>query len=192
MLKLLISVVILISLIVYKLINTPSSTYVKSHIDNRYYLVQDRKDKQKIADDLATIRQNIISVTAYMLKNSPQDYKKYIEMINSKLNDVVIAENIKDLMYTSYSVNKGEQLIFCMRSKRKNAMNQKHDLNLMMYVVLHEISHIACPEYGHTQLFKDIFKYVTESAIKLGVYVPIDFRVSPTEYCGMTITDSIV
>lgn len=192
MLKLFISIVLLIVMIAYKILKTPASCYVKSSIDNKYYLVQDRKDKQQIADDLARIRKNIIELTKYMLNNSSDSHKQYIRNINDKLNHVTIAENIKDLMYTSYSVNKGEQLVFCMRSRKKQRNNEKHDLNLMMYVVLHEISHIACPEYGHTQLFKEIFKYITETAVQLDMYHPIDFRATPTEYCGMTITDSII
>jgi hypothetical protein len=83
-------------------------------------------------------------------------------------------------------------LVFCMRLRQSKKIDKKHDINLMMYVVLHEISHIACPEYGHTQLFKEIFKYITQSAINLGIYSQIDFKSMPTEYCGMTITDSIV
>lgn len=190
--KLLFSIIVLLCLIVYFWLYYVPSSYVKSSIDNKYYLVQDRADKQEVADTLAYIRRNIKILTKNMMKTAPEKYKPYVERLDKKLNHVVITENIKDFYYTSYSVNKGEQLVFCMRSRKTPTINKKHDINLMMYVVLHEISHIACPEYGHGKLFKEIFKYITESAISLGIYVPIDFKSSPTEYCGMTITDSIV
>jgi len=61
-----------------------------------------------------------------------------------------------------------------------------------MYVALHEISHIACPEYNHTTLFKQIFRFICEEAIAYGIYKKIDFDVSPKEYCGMTINDTVV
>jgi hypothetical protein len=61
-----------------------------------------------------------------------------------------------------------------------------------MYVALHEISHIACPEYGHGPLFKKIFGFITQVAIELNIYVHVDFNKSPEEYCGIYITESII
>ena len=62
----------------------------------------------------------------------------------------------------------------------------------MMYVGIHEMAHIACPEIGHGDLFKKIFKKLTEEAIKIGIYKKIDYSSQPTEYCGMILSSSIV
>ena len=63
----------------------------------------------------------------------------------------------------------------------------------MMYVVLHEISHVACPIYdNHGPLFKKIFGFLTNEGIKLNIYTNIDFKNKPVEYCGMTINESII
>lgn len=169
-----------------------SSSYVKSNVDQKYYLVRDLPDKQEVADTLAYIRNNVKLLIDEMKKTAPTKYRPYIKTLDEKFNDVPISENINEYFYTSYSVNKGEELVFCMRSRKDKENDQTHDTNLMMYVVLHEISHIACPEYGHGDLFKEIFKFITQSAVKMGIYSPIDFKNIPTEYCGMTITDSIV
>ena len=75
-----------------------------------------------------------------------------------------IYENDIDSKYTSYSVNKGEEIVFCLRSKETH---QLHSIDLMMYVALHEISHICCPEIGHTPLFKKIFAFLVNRAIEL-------------------------
>jgi hypothetical protein len=154
--------------------------------------VRDEKDKQIVADNLATIRKNVKILIEYMLKNSSETNKPSIQYLNSKLDHIIISENINDFKYTSYSVNKGDQLVFCMRSRNHKTNGEKHDLNLMMYVVLHEIAHIACPEYGHTDKFKELFQYITKCAVDCGLYVPIDFEHIPTEYCGMTINESII
>lgn len=62
-----------------------------------------------------------------------------------------------------------------------------------MYVVLHEISHVACPIYdNHGPLFKKIFAFLTKEAVKLNLYEIIDFNTNPKIYCGMKITDSII
>ena len=61
-----------------------------------------------------------------------------------------------------------------------------------MYVALHEIAHIACPEYGHTDLFKKIFAFFVLVAMNIGIYKKIDFNYDPVDYCGLTITESII
>lgn len=189
---LILSIILLILLFVYYKKYGYRSVYVKSNIDEQFYLVRDLPDKQMVANSIAYIKLQIQKLIEHMLKNSPKEYIPHIENLNKKFNSVIISENIYDFYYTSYSVNKGEQLVFCMRSRKNNENDKQHNINLMMYVVLHEISHIACPEFGHTKLFKDIFKHITESAIEIGIYTPIDFKNVPTEYCGMMITDSIV
>ena len=89
------------------------------------------------------------------------------ERLKQKFDPRVMSESPSDAKYTSYSVNKGEELVFCVRSKKTGKI---HDLNLLMYVALHEIAHIACPEQGHTPLFKKIFAFLTEQALKLKLY----------------------
>ena len=83
-------------------------------------------------------------------------------------------------------------LIIYMRTERKNNYNQLHDFNLVMYVVLHEISHIANPEYGHGEQFKKIFAFLTTEATKLGLYKKINFDQNAVEYCGLMINESII
>jgi hypothetical protein len=91
--------------------------------------------------------------------------------------------------YTSYSVNKGDELAFCLRCKETHKL---HDINTLMYVGIHEISHIACPEIGHGDLFKEIFKHFCLEAINIGVYRDEDYSVNPIKYCGMNLNSSIL
>lgn len=182
---------VLICTFAYYKIQSIASSYVRSNIDGKYYLVRNLPDKQLMADRIAYIRLNILKLIQHMQMTS-SEYKDNINTLANKFNNVTISENIFDSNYTSYSVNKGEQLVFCMRSRDHQMKDSMHDINLMMYVVLHEISHIACPEYGHTQKFKDIFKFITQQAISIGIYEPIDFKHIPKEYCGMIISDSII
>ena len=173
-------------------------TYVKSDIDGQYYLVRNVTDKQYACNILARIKENIIKLSDYLShhKSDPNlsKYVEYIDLLASKVRNIVIIESTQDSMYTSYSVNKGEQIVFCLRTKRSfGGLNDLHELNLIMYVVLHEISHVACPIYdNHGPLFKEIFAFITLYAIKMGIYKKIDFANSSVEYCGLMITDSII
>ncbi len=170
-------------------------TYIKSNIDNQYYLVRNVSDKQEAANTLAKIKQNILllSTNLYAHINDPENvkYKEYITRLYQKAPTIIIVESTKDSIYTSYSVNKGEQIVFCLR--KRVLPNELHDINLMMYVVLHEISHVACPIYdNHGPLFREIFNFITLNGIKLNIYSKIDFFTNPVNYCGLLITDSIV
>jgi hypothetical protein len=185
-------IIIIVITILYK-IRGDDLVYIKSDIDDKDYLVRDLSDKQRASNMLARISNNIIKLTKHLNDNKEGDYikyKVYIEQLVDKIEGVVIRESEKNSQYTSYSVNKGEQLVFCVRSKDRK--NHIHDLNLLMYVVLHEMAHVACPEYGHTPLFKYIFAFFTEVGIKMRMYNKISFEENPMEYCGLTISESII
>lgn len=169
-------------------------TYIKSDIDGQFYLVRNLADKRYVANILAKMKYNILSLSNHLYEKRDEkeykEFKPYIEQFNNRIKNVTILESTDDGVYTSYTVNKGEQIFLCVRSRK--IKDKIHDINLMMYVVLHEISHVACPEYDHTPLFKKIFAFLSNEAIKLNMYSKIDFFKHPEEYCGLVITDSII
>jgi hypothetical protein len=178
----------------YEKINYYKVVLVESDIDNKPYLVRDLPEKKDSANLLAKININMNKLNTYLFENKKKypKYIPYIEQLNEKLKKTKIQESTDNGIYTSYSVNKGEQIIFCLRSRSKDNPQKLHDLNLLMYVVLHEMGHVACPEFGHTDLFKDIFAFLATEAVKLDLYKKIDFREKNQEYCGLTISDSII
>lgn len=190
---LIIVLIIVIIILVYIRREYNDVVYLKSDIDNQLYLVRDLPDKQIACNLLATIKRNMFKLSEHLSQKRTEwkEYEKYIIQLNSKIYDAVLMESGENSVYTSYSVNKGEEIIFCLRSRSKET-NKIHDLNLVMYVVLHEMAHVACPEYGHTELFKHIFAFLVTRAIELNLYSKIDFYKEPTEYCGLIITDSII
>lgn len=194
--------------IVSKKFKERGMVYCKSVVDDAYYLVRDRLDKNRAANLLATIKKNIFDITEYMYRRllaidrlteiDRERYhsnKQYIEQLKTNISNVVIMESNESSRYTSYSVNKGEEIVFCIRSKTLSKLmdgNDMHDTNLIMYVALHEISHVACPEKDHTPLFLKIFNFICNEAVTMGIYKKIDFNNKSEEYCGMMITDSII
>ena len=186
-------IILIIGISIFYWYNFRSMTFLKSPLDNNYYMVRDLSDKDTAIIMLSTIKLNIIKLNDYLVKNKDdkyKEYKPYIEQLNDRIQSVSIAESRETSSSTSYSVNKGEELVFCLRSKKE--WNKFHNFNTIMYVALHEISHIACPEYGHGPLFKKIFAFITQVAIELNIYVHVDFNKSPEEYCGIYITESII
>ena len=174
-------------------LNQREVSVIKSSYDNNYYVVKEAVDSEEAADILAKLKQDIFKITDYLYENRDKfpENEEYIDQLYNRIQNVSIIENTGN-KYTSYTVNKGDQIVFCLRSKNEKRKGQLHDYNLIMYVALHEISHVACPEQGHTQLFHEIFNFICSEAIKLGMYTKIDFNRDPQEYCGMTISTSIV
>jgi predicted metal-dependent hydrolase len=117
--------------------------------------------------------------------------KQYIIQLNENLNKdrTLIYENDPNSDLTSFSVNKGEEIALCLKSKKTGLL---HKLNLMMYVTIHEMAHIACPEIGHGELFKKIFKFLCEQSIIINIYSNDDYEKNPVEYCGMMLSSSII
>lgn len=187
-------ITILFILIIILFIKTTKKPvkYVISDVDSHKYLVRDLKDSQRASNMLAKLKQNMMTLTNHLIANKKNfpGYEKYIDQLNEKIKDVDISESDEDSEYTSYSVNKGEQIVFCIRSKKN--VNKIHDINLVMYVALHEMAHVACPSYGHTEEFKKIFAFFVEQSMKLGIYNHIPFDKQPEEYCGLTISETIV
>jgi len=185
-------ILLIIIVLVYIKIKRGDLVYTESDIDSNKYLVRDVEDKKKAANLLARLKENITTLVTHLNNNinKYKEYEEYIKHLTSRIKSTDILESPSGSSYTSYSVNKGEQIVFCLRSKKFDG--RMHDLNLIMYVMLHEISHVACPEYGHTALFKRIFKFITGVAVDIGLYKKIEFSKDPVEYCGLTISDSII
>ena len=87
---------------------------------------------------------------------------------------------------TSYSVNKGDKLVICLRSKK--TYNFQDD-NTILFVVLHELAHIMTKSIGHKEEFWNNFRYLLKHAIEIKLYQYQDFNSNPEPYCGIQITD---
>ena len=158
---------------------------VQSKIDNRFYLVRNEPDQQQAADILANIRKKVIELTNYLETKYPND-NRVKRLVKYKPDNIV--ESSEHSKYTSYSINKGEKIVFCLRSR--NSDKKLVDLNLLMFVALHEIAHVITVSIGHTDEFWDNFKWILEQSIILKLYIPHNFSKKPEEYCGTHITDT--
>ena len=77
----------------------------------------------------------------------------------------------------------------CVDTVKKN-IGKLIDVNTLMYVALHELSHVASKSIGHTDEFWDNFKFLITESKEIGLYKPVDYKNTHTQYCGMTITDN--
>lgn len=188
----LILIILLMGFIFYlSKISKSEAQYVRSDLDGKDYLVQNLEGKEEAAYMLSVINEKINVFKTYLEenKNKYPDFKPYINQFIVKIKKLVLIENPPDGKYTSYTLNKGEEIALCLRSKKTG---QLHDLNLIMYVVLHELAHVACPEIDHTELFKIIFIFFIQIAIIIKIYKRVNYQINPHEYCGITIRENLL
>jgi len=160
---------------------------IKSSIDNREYLVQDRDDATDAANLIAEIRNRLITLVNHVIKMYPSDSTMSV-LLKRNFNPDVIKEGAENGgSTTSYSINKGEQIILCLRNKDKLM-----DINTMMYVAIHELAHLANDTIGHDASFWNTFQELLQEAMNIGIYKYHDFDKEPIEYCSMVISSSII
>jgi predicted metal-dependent hydrolase len=168
-------------------------TVVEASDTGMKLMVYNDKNKRASADLLSEVIKSMFKLRNNLIaeKDKHPEYKQYIELLEENFNDerTKIYENDPSSELTSYSVNKGEELAFCLKSKRTGEL---HELNLLLYVAIHEMAHMGCPEIGHGELFKKVFRFLTLEAIKMGIYKKDDYAANPVEYCGMILSSSIV
>jgi predicted metal-dependent hydrolase len=114
--------------------------------------------------------------------------KEDIDRLVANFNPDNFSETTPDAKYTSYSVNKGEKIVFCMRDKKDGEELVKE--NIMTFVAIHELGHLMTKSVGHEPEFWNSFKLLLKVAIDNGIYKNIDFNNTPKDYCGVKITDS--
>ena len=161
--------------------------YIKSTIDNRKYLVRKLPDRQEAADRLARVAQDCQKLIDH-LKEKDGKNPDVVRLVKN-FNPENISEGSNDSGYTSYSINKGEKVILCIRQKGTDMLV---DYNGLMYVTIHELSHLMTEEVGHTKMFWDNFKYILTEAVNIGLYKKVDYAKEPVKYCGIKITSSII
>ncbi len=159
---------------------------VRSKIDEKEYTVQIKDDSLEAANLIAKIREKLVVLMEHLEKSFSLNDER-VRLLKKNFRPDRLKEGVDTPGYTSYSINKGEQIVLCLRSNDKLV-----DLNTMLFVVLHEFAHLSTESIGHTEEFWDNFKWILEESINIGIYTKQEFKVKNVEYCGMTITSSLV
>lgn len=120
--------------------------------------------------------------------NMKEKLKDDIARLVSNFNPDAFSETTPDSKYTSYSVNKGEKVIMCMRSKDSDEKLVKE--NIMTFVAIHELGHLMTKSIGHEPDFWNNMRLLLKIAIDNGLYKNVDFNSTPKDYCGIKISDT--
>ena len=157
---------------------------VTSSIDKKEYLVQNLPDKQEAANLICKLRSKLIKLVDSFKDSQDPAYQRLV----AKFNPEAFEENDITANSTSYSENKGEKIVVCIRDKKEPY--PFIDENTIMFVLLHELAHLMTESTGHTPEFWNNFRRLLHDSVKDGIYIPVNYTQTPQSYCGMTISDS--
>ena len=160
--------------------------FVRSRVDGREYLVRRLPDATEAADMLARANQRLARLVQHMVAKFPDD--PAVKRLYDNYDPEALSEGGMEAGYTSYSVNKGEKIVLCLRQRDNSFV----DPNVLTYVAVHELGHLMSATVGHNDEFWANFKRVLEEAMAIGIYKKVDFAAQPHSYCGISITSSVV
>ena len=154
-------------------------TTIRSSVNGKPYRVIDYGDPVAAADMLAILETRARAFIKAAAAEYPEDatIKRIQKYWKGTISEIPQTETI------AYALGKKE-LFMCVRDSAGTVQNE-HDL---LFVLLHELSHIMNDTYGHDQKFWDQFTKVLEMANKLGFLPYENYDEKSVTVCGKQIT----
>lgn len=153
--------------------------------DNNKYLVRNTEQKQESADALARLNNKILKFIKRLEETVDPEHVPLVKRLRKRYRRDTLMEGRIDARFTTYTVNKGENISFCLRTRDEH--DKLYDDNLLTGVALHELGHIASVTTQHNDEFYKNFAYLLEQATLFGMFKPITKEVL---YCGLRTTIS--
>lgn len=160
--------------------------YMTSKVDGKDYLVRKMPDSQEAADRLAMLNKKLAALVEHM--SSMYGDNPDVVRLRANFNPDAVSEGGMENGYTSYSINKGERIVMCIRQRNGSFV----DANVLVYVAVHELAHLMTMDVGHTPAFWSNFRFLLREAIEIGIYSKVDFNSKPSDYCGIKISSSVL
>ena len=158
---------------------------LKSSNDNRKYRLLDLPGKEKCMEILVQLNKNVIQLLSYVKDEDREGIK---DLLDNYRPDS-LCENLENRSLQAYSLNKGEEICLCLREP-ENELEIIDDMNTLMFVLVHELSHLMTDDIGHTNKFWNNMAYLLKKANEINLYTPINYSVTPVMYCGVKIDET--
>ena len=166
----------------YVLTRTPM-TWQQSSSGTLYFVARG-KFQEHVADrldDLAAKTKDLLDQADDMYPNDPR-------LANVRARWSGTLTEVAEKGDIAYSLNKRD-IHVCVRDP---ATGELEAGNTCMYVLLHELAHVATDDYGHTPEFWLNFRWFLELAEKLGFYHYEDFDLKEVTFCGHTLGNNVL
>lgn len=118
--------------------------------------------------------------------NKKNPYVSYIKQLLDRFKFVNLYEispgNIGG--DSAYTINK-KSVYICL--KNRVYPYNIHNINTVMFVLIHELTHISNASWNHPNEFWILFKFLLLEAVECNVYRPINYSIYPELYCNTLI-----
>lgn len=125
----------------------------------------------------------VLIILFFVLRNQVKEYYEQLDPVLYKIKENLrpLHSSIDKLRFfegkKSYTINK-KKIYLCLKDEN----GDYYDYNMLIYVALHELSHVICDEIGHTPKFHRIFDDLLKQATDMNIYDPNIPIVK--NYCG--------
>lgn len=169
------------ALAIYMITRTPKMVW-KPSSSGRMFYVKNLEDASRAADHLEELERRMVEFIAKANETMPDDER--ILRIRDRWNGVLSeVEDSKENV--AYSLGK-TTIHVCVREKDGTLANY----NSAIFVLLHELAHVATISYGHTNLFWKNMRFLLELAEYLGYYKHTDHEEKTAMLCGRLLGPS--
>ena len=177
-------IILIVLLILFKKKKIELFSKYETSNNDREYLVQDFNNSKKVANKFSTIEKNINKFVNFLINKYPND--KRIIRLKKNLKNTRYEESEFNDNTSSYTINKGELISICVRHKKDR--NKFHDINTLMFVIIHELAHVMSVSIGHGSEFMKNFRFLLKESKIAKIYNPIDYSINNINYCGVDVT----
>ena len=158
----------------------------RSTVNGKSYGIQEMLPNANLtADRIAKLEKFTTDFMEYLTARYTNDVRT--QRLLDNLAEIKMEESPFEDDTSSYTVNKGELIALCIRNKEDKDF---HDWNTLLFVLIHELGHVASVTTGHNEEFIRNFKWLLERANEAGLYKPVDYSKSPITYCGVRVTNN--
>jgi hypothetical protein len=161
---------------------------VKSSVDGTIYQVSPFNNQFTAANTMAHVNIKITELLRHLRQKyirqryNNYDRQKIVRNLLNRYNPDNLIENPPQNPdgETSYTIGKGNVLALCLRS----STNQIHNINIITFVAIHELTHIGIDKIDHSPYFWSAFKFLLTEAVESRILYNINL---PVEYCGLSV-----
>ena len=131
---------------------------VVSGVDGNKYCVRERSKLKKAADLLAKTTDKCKKLVEYVFHKHPDN--DIAKRLKAGFNPQHVVETLPTSEFTAYSENKGEKIAFCLNPKKNENIDDLIDEHTLMFVAIHELSHVGTKSIGHKTDFWESFRFL--------------------------------
>lgn len=155
--------------------------WVRSAVNGKEYRVKPLPDAADAADRLAQLEIRLRDFLDAADRIAPGD-RRLVNVRDRWNGTLAETPGGKDI---AYSIGK-DSVYVCVR----DAAGALDDVNTCMFILVHELAHLATDDWGHVPQFWTNMKFMLELAEKTGAYKYQDFEAGLVTYCGRPLGGS--